>query len=298
MPHSGPRRPAISPTSWQSNLPALFDQFPDGELWYVTVEELLLTRLAFARSQLAFGLTPDMPIGPEMEQLRALSDLTLTKGIDLTAVLKGAVLALSPATLGLVIPTLPHALVFCFGEGVDLRRPYPASFASLFRPGVLGDPEGLDRSALLEGGKPGDGPSLLTWWVGRLNVLYAQIADPTRFTDADGYHDPAAQSAWMITVERLLGDALSLLAEPQATDLDRVQIAFDLLDKAEALLGYERDRTGKGFEALLRRRGCLARLREAFAAMPGDLGTRLGDECGASSTASTPACGRTPPPTG
>ncbi len=59
-----------------------------------------------------------------------------------------------------------------------------------------------------------------------------------------------------------------------------MQIAFDLLDKSEAMLGYERDRTGKGFEALLRRRGCLARLREAFATMPGDLGPRLGEECG------------------
>ena len=37
-----------------------------------------------------------------------------------------------------------------------------------------------------------------------------------------------------------MGDALSLLAEPQATELDRIQVAFDLLDKAESLLGYGR----------------------------------------------------------
>lgn len=54
-------------------------------------------------------------------------------------------------------------------------------------------------------------------------------------------------------MERLIGDALSLLAEPQATELDRIQLAFDLLDKAESLLGYTRRETGKGFEGLLRR---------------------------------------------
>ena len=62
----------------------------------------------------------------------------------------------------------------------------------------------------------------------------------------------AAQAAWTVTIERLIGDALSLLAEPQATELDRVQLAFDLLDKAEGLLGYGKRESGKGFEALLR----------------------------------------------
>lgn len=165
------------------NLKPLFDQFPEGELWYVTVSDVLLARLAFAWAQLAFALTPDMPIGEEMEQLRAFSDLSLTKGIDLAATLKVALLALSPSVLGLLIPAMPNALVFCFGDGVDLSRPYPTSLASLYRPGVLGNPEGLDRSAFMQGSRPGDGPELLTWWVERLNVLYSHVADPTRFTD-------------------------------------------------------------------------------------------------------------------
>jgi hypothetical protein len=82
----------------------------------------------------------------------------------------------------------------------------------------------------------------------------------------------------MITLERLLGDAISLLAEPQATDLDRVQISFDLLDKAESLLGYGRNRSGKGFEALLRRRKSLPRITEALSSLPTDLANRLSDE--------------------
>jgi hypothetical protein len=119
---------------------------------------------------------------------------------------------------------------------------------------------------------------LLAWWVAQLNRLYSHASDPTRFTDEQGYHDGAAQLAWMTTFERLLGDTLSLLAEPQASDLHRVQTAFDLLDKAEGLLGYGRRDTGKGFMALLRRKQTLRRLREAYGSLPPGLAQRIGDE--------------------
>ena len=75
-----------------------------------------------------------------------------------------------------------------------------------------------------------------------------------------------------------MGDALSLLAEPQATELDRIQVAFDLLDKAESLLGYGKRESGKGFEALLRRGQSTRRASEAFGSLPDDLGCRLADE--------------------
>lgn len=257
------------------NLPPLFEQFPEGSLWYVTVGDVLLARLAFARAQLVFQMTPDMPVGEEMDQLKAFSDLSLTKGIDFSAVMKIPLVLLSPAVLGLLIPAMPHIFVFCFGADADLRRPYPTSLASLYRPSVLHDVEGLNRSEFLADPDPADGPRLLEWWVGQLNRLYSHTADPTRFTDDKGNHDAPAQTAWMVTFERLLGDALSLLAEPQTTDLDRVQIAFDLLDKAESLLGYGRDRSGKGFAALLRRRQTLARLGDAFTSLPNDLAARI-----------------------
>jgi hypothetical protein len=71
---------------------------------------------------------------------------------------------------------------------------------------------------------------------------------------------------------------LSLLAEPQATELDRIQLAFDLLDKAESLLGYGKRDSGKGFVALLRRQQSVHRAREAFRSLPQGLAGRLGDE--------------------
>jgi hypothetical protein len=63
-----------------------------------------------------------------------------------------------------------------------------------------------------------------------------------------------------MTFERLLVDALAISSSPQASALSRVETGFDLLDKAEALLGYRKKRTGKGFQRLLRRNEMIPRL--------------------------------------
>jgi hypothetical protein len=143
---------------------------------------------------------------------------------------------------------------------------------------VLHDAVGLAQSDFLAAAEPSDGERLLAWWTEQLNVIYSHATDPTRFTDEHGFYDPNAQTAWLITVERLMGDLTSLLAEPQATDLDRVQLAFDLLDKAETLLGYGRDDTSKGFAALLRRDRAAPAVREAYRSMPTGISDRLGTE--------------------
>jgi hypothetical protein len=260
----------------QASLPELFARFPQGVLLYVTVDSVLLTRLTFGRSQLALQLTPDVPLASE--ELKAFSELTMSRGINVAAWVSLSLVALSPVALGFTISAAPHALVFCFGEGVDLRRTVPLSLSYTFRPQVLSDPMGLDRSAFLSGLASADGEQLVRWWADRLNCLYSYVADPTRWTDPDGYHDAAAQTAWLVTLERLIADAVSLLAEPQAADLHRVQMAFDVLDKAEALLGYGRKKTGKGFEALLRREECLRRLHQAYTSLPDGIADRLSAE--------------------
>jgi hypothetical protein len=45
----------------------------------------------------------------------------------------------------------------------------------------------------------------------------------------------------------------------QGSDLARQHAGFDVLDKAEALLGFGRQGSGKGFERLLRRRSMIGR---------------------------------------
>lgn len=267
------------PELLSAQMPVLFEQFPASSLLYVTVDEVLLARAAFARTQLALQLTPDLPVGPDMDALNAFAAMTLSQGIDFAELLKLPLLALSPAMLGIVIPVLPHAVILCFGFDADLRRPYPTSLASLFRPRVLSDPEGLDRSGLFVQGEAGDGEALVRWWADRLNELFSHIYDPTRWINETGFYNAAAQTAWMVTLERLVADATSLLAEPQASDLQRLQLAFDLLDKAPQLLGYSRRRAHAGFEALLRRDGASRVVRQGLEAhLPRDLANRLGDE--------------------
>lgn len=261
-----------------AQLPALFEVFPDGSLWYVKVSDVLLGRLAFGRTQLAMSLLPDLPVGPDMDRLSSMEDLTLTKGVDVSSAINAALLLLSPAVLGFQIPATPHALVFCFGKDIDLRLPYPQSLASLYRPRVLQDAVGLVQTDFLKAAEPADGERLLSWWLDQLNIIYSHATDPTRFTDDQGFYDPDAQTAWLISVERLIGDLISLLAEPQATDLDRIQVAFDLLDKAETLLGYGRKDTSKGFTALLRRGRSAPAVIKAYESMPADLAERLATE--------------------
>ena len=248
----------------------LFESFPKGSLWWVSVDELLLGRATVLRSQFARSLTPDLrPAASidDFERLAALEGLSLTSGIDFSAVHLPPLLAFSPGAAGIVLPAAPHALVLLYGGLEHLRRPWPHAVTALYEPRVLNDPRDLADVDLLQTFAPSNAEGLLTWWVARLNVLYSHGLDPTRFVDPmTAQHDAAAQTAFLLTVERLLTDGILLQGQPQAPNMERLHTAFDLLDKAETLLGY--DDFGKGFTALLRRKKAEPRLKEALARIP------------------------------
>ena len=64
------------------NLPALWDAFPEGSLWLISVDEKLLSRMTFLRSRYALELTPDIPISAEAwVGLRALEGHSITGGV-------------------------------------------------------------------------------------------------------------------------------------------------------------------------------------------------------------------------
>jgi hypothetical protein len=117
--------------------------------------------------------------------------------------------------------------------------------------------------------------TLLQWWVTRLNVVYSFLADPTRFGDDLARHSAPRQAAWFLTFERMLADFLLVQTGFQGSELARQQAAFDLLDKAEALLGFGKDGSGKGFERLLRRRSMVQRLDEVWSRLPLQLQPRF-----------------------
>jgi hypothetical protein len=235
-------------------LPALFQEFPMGSLWLVCVDQVLLGRLSFLSSRVALELTPDRPLDPEQMGVHALDGHSITSGVMFDKVLDPILLAFTPGAIGFSFAWSPHALVFLYGQSVELREEQPRSIASLYEPDVMTDVRAnpwaddafwFDVEAV-------EVEALFRWWVEKLNAIYSQAADPTRFENG-GRHKPEAQLAWLLTVERLLADATLILAGPQSPQMIRLETAFDLLDKAESLLGYGLDRTGKGFQRLLRR---------------------------------------------
>jgi hypothetical protein len=246
-------------------------------LWLVSVDPVLLHRLTILGSTFVLDVVPDFPLDPNnVRGFDSLDEHSFTRGVAYGKALDAALLAFSPGAIGYAFDRQPHALVLLFGFDAELREVPPRSLSSLYEPDVF---EGLadepwDDPAFRENLGAGDIETFFQWWVSRLNVFYSHAADPTRFIDDDGNNDPTAQRAWFLTFERMLADATLVLAAPQLAALARMSAAFDLLDKAEALLGYGREGSGRGFERLLRRSETTRRLERAWqVSLP--LGLRL-----------------------
>jgi hypothetical protein len=251
----------------EQQLPRLFQLFPEGSLWLVSVDPVLLTRLMILGATFVLDLTPDFPLDPNnVRGFDALDEHSLTRGVAYGKALDPALLAFSPGAIGYAFDRQPHALVLLFGFDAELRELPPRSLSSLYEPDVFEDFRGepLDDPDFRANLGAGDIESFFQWWVSRLNVFYSHAADPTRFVDENDNNQPAAQRAWFLTVERMLADATLVLAAPQLAALARIAAAFDFLDKAETLLGYGREGSGSGFERLLRRSEMTRRLEEAW----------------------------------
>lgn len=252
----------------------LFPTLPRASLWFVATDEALLARFAVLRSQLALTLTPDIRLDlDEFEGLRLFGAHSLSDTANFAEVFALPTLVFSPAVTAIVLSTPPHALVLFFGAKLELRRQAEESFSELFRPRILNRAFAWTDEPFWDGLAQADAEALLPWWVERLNVLYSHASDPTSFADRFGRHDPAAQTAWFLTLERALADATLLLGDPNHADVARFQMAFDLLDKCESLLGYSK--SGPGFKELLRRTKAVPRLNQAWAGLPGGLERRF-----------------------
>jgi|SRR5579862_253921 len=164
---------------------------------------------------------------------------------------------------------MPHDIIFLTGQPSSMVRKYPATPWALYDPGIQAAYASPARYADFVVGVPsGNIESLLQWWVHRLNIVYSHLLDPTRFADDHARHEPERQLAWFLTFERLLADLILVQTSFSLPELIRQQAAFDLLDKAETMLGFGVDNSGKGFEAMLRRSRMLPRLDEIWQNLP------------------------------
>jgi len=252
------------------NLPALWEAFPDGSLWLISVDQKLLSRMAFLRSRYALELTPDIRIDPEAWiGLTALDGHSITGGASFQRLFNPLLLTFSPGAIGYAFAWNPHVIIFMYGMSTELREEPPRSLAALYEPDTdvaAGDHPWIDPD-FWDGLDPSDLESLLAWWTQRLNVLYSHAADPTQY-ERVGRHDAGGQCAWFLTLERLIADATFIQSGPQAPQMARLQAAFDLLDKAEALLGFGIRGSGGGFKRLLRRSTMVPRLNASWERLP------------------------------
>lgn len=260
---------------------AIIDANPDASFWFMRADDLLVKRAAMLRALLTIALAPDVIDQNDparrgtLPPLKTLQEHSLTRGSAFGELIDPMLLTFSPGALGYVFNWAPHALVFLSGVNASLVSEYPQTPSTLYLPQLQNfglfswkDGDWFERI------DPSNAETLLQWWVARLNVVYSYLLDPTNFA-AVGRHDAPRQVATLLTYERLLADLLLVQTGFQGAELARQQAAFDLLDKAEALLGFGKDGSGQGFERLLRRASMVARLDEVWQRLPLQLRSRF-----------------------
>lgn len=257
-----------------AQLPPLFEVFPEGSLWFLEVDHLLVRRMSLMRTQLMLRLAPDVldhagKDGEQLPQLHTLEDQSLTSGANFAELVDPLLLIFTPASLGFCIPWMPHAFVFLSGMAGSLVEPRPPTLASIFGP--RSDPEHgfhWKQSSFWKDIKIGQTEALLQWWATRLNVIYRHMLNPARFQNEDGWFEPERQTAWYLTIERMLADSLAISSVPQHSPLIRQQFAFDLLDKLETLFGFNETGSPLYFQKLLDRKLMVPRLARAWSRLP------------------------------
>lgn len=246
--------------------PLLFGPNPESSLWFFEADPLFMRRTSLLRVLLALNTMPDFADAYSSDgggmKIQTLQEHSLTGGSATDALVEVLLLAIPPTTVGFAWSWMPHSIVYLFGFPTSLLEDHPPTFASLFVPRLHGAGAGFHwrESDFWDGVGAADVETLFQWWATRLNVIYSYALDPTNFDDGNGLLDVKRQAVWFLTFERLLADALSIGSSPQSAALTSLETSFDLLDKAESLLGYTQKKSGKGFVRLLRRDEMVSRL--------------------------------------
>lgn len=259
------------PALFRRELPALFGRYPNGSLWYVGVDPVLLKRLTCMRLALQLEVAPDSPVGSNSDGVTYFGAHQLTGGINFVEAIQPILLAFSPVVSGFTMNAVPGAFVFLFAQfdsEHDLRADARDDLGVNFYPAVNAHPSSPGIKVPMEHLGIGELEALLGWWMTRLNIVYSHAADPTRFVTGAGAHDVTSQAAWFFTFERMLADFAALGATVASPGLLRMQGAFDALDKASSLLVGPGGKDTRMFIRLLNRTKTLPRIEQAFDCLP------------------------------
>ncbi len=259
--------PSRAATYLTKHAPEFFSSNRGGSFWFFRTDPVLPRRLGVLRVLLPFELLPDYAeaVDPKAQthpRIMTLQEHSLTDSYFFDRLLDPILLALPPAALGYTFSWPPHGLLFEFGVAASLLASQrPPTFASVYQPEIQESAHMRWEGEFVVGIPHGQIESLVQWWVSRLNVIYSHATDPTGFVSPDtGLAAPSRMVSWLLTFERMLADYMAIASAPQGAPIIRLTMAFDLLDKAEALLGYGRSKSGEGAKQLMNRRVMVRRL--------------------------------------
>lgn len=187
----------------------------------------------------------------QFKGFQAARDLTQDVSSGLASTLDVAMLVCAPWVWGLASNRAGGAVAVLFGQPVAGIESSPAELVDVMKPQIATHerPQALslpnvDASAFAP---------FFRWWVERLNAVWGAVLDPARFRDEDGFHDPRAHFGAVLSLYRLFGSLLAILAGTRREEFGRRVLLFQTLDLLEGL------RFGD-FKTLLTRR----RAREAL----------------------------------
>jgi len=276
-------------------VPTFFEWHPRGRIYFITVDDRVNRQLSGIRN--LYGLC-DLAMG-DLEALKKFRVETLqlahqAEVFDLHLHLSIVTSFFLPNLYSCVASKFTWALVFFFGEPVDVRPIFPSDmFAYLQSPisTMLAERkfQSLDDIARAMSEPP---PPLfdriwqaeewdifLRWYVEALNSFLSELLDLRNFrTPEDEAIEPALQYQATLTIDRLARQILLVLTEP--LPFAQKMMFFSILDQLAAMIKETRREQVEQFKRFLRKSYYQAVIAPRLRDIPAPFGEYLATQIG------------------
>lgn len=199
---------------------------PGSSAHFVDVSDVLSARYTMVRVLLYDGEPPEPGAGSPV--FASSAELLQDLYIGLSSYLEPLFTSLAPYVWGMTASRAGGVIAFLFGEVVDGRRATSADPISLSEP-LLSRSSGSLEPPQLE---PRHFQAALNWWIGRLDLTFSHITDPTNY-EVSGEFDPSLALERMLTFQQVCRGVQSLALSRD--DHVRRLLLFNVLDMLPGL---------------------------------------------------------------